>query len=173
MVPAMSVEIRPATAPDVPSIVELITVVLGEFDLRFGEGSETDDQVRALPGSYASAGGEFWVAVRDGVLLGTAGVFPIGPGTFELRKMYLLPASRGLGLGKQLLDTSLDWIRERGGTRVVLDTVHEMTRAIAFYEAHGFVRDDRYIHGARCSRGYVLDLTSVSAPASERERAHR
>jgi hypothetical protein len=34
-----------------------------------------------------------------------------------------------------------------------------MVRAISFYEAHGFVRDDTEIRGARCSRGYRLDLT--------------
>ena len=41
---------------------------------------------------------------------------------------------------------------------MVLDTVEEMTRAIAFYEANGFVRDDSYIRGSRCSRAYVRAL---------------
>jgi hypothetical protein len=43
---------------------------------------------------------------------------------------------------------------------VVLDTTHSMSAAIAFYERNGFVRDDAQIRGARCSRGYRLDLTS-------------
>ena len=96
--------------------------------------------------------------MRDGELLGTAGVFPVGNRMYELRKMYLLPASRGLGLGKRLLDAAVDWVRASGGTHVVLDTIEEMTRAIAFYEAHGFVRDDAQKRAARCSRGYARKL---------------
>ena len=72
--------------------------------------------------------------------------------------MYLLPRSRGLGLGQQLLELAVQWVKARGGARMVLDTTDQMTRAIAFYEKNGFVRDDREIRGARCSRGYVRVL---------------
>jgi ribosomal protein S18 acetylase RimI-like enzyme len=72
--------------------------------------------------------------------------------------MYLRSSARGLGIGQRLLDEAIRWVRASGGTRMVLDTIHEMTRAIAFYEANGFVRDDRQIRGARCSRGYARDL---------------
>jgi hypothetical protein len=41
---------------------------------------------------------------------------------------------------------------------MVLDTAEQMRAAIAFYEARGFVRDDSWIRGARCTRGYRLDL---------------
>jgi putative acetyltransferase len=83
---------------------------------------------------------------------------PVADGVYELRKMYLLPETRGLGVGQRLLDAAMDWVRARGGKRVVLDTTHQMTRAIAFYEANGFARDDAQIRGARCSRGYVREL---------------
>ena len=92
------------------------------------------------------------------MLLGTCGVFPVAPGTFELRKMYLHPSARGRGLGQQLLDESVRWTRLHGGRRIVLDTTERMDRAIAFYEANGFVRDDTEIRGARCSRGYTREL---------------
>jgi GNAT superfamily N-acetyltransferase len=72
--------------------------------------------------------------------------------------MYLRGASRGLGIGKRLLDVAVAWVRAQGGTRMVLDTVDQMTQAIAFYEANGFVRDDAQIRGARCTRGYVRVL---------------
>ena len=137
-------------------MVDLVRDVLAEFGLEFGKGAKTDDELLHLPASYD--GGRFWVAERAGEILGTAGVFPVAPGTFELRKMYLRPASRGLGIGKRLLDEALRWTKANGGTRMVLDTTHQMTRAIAFYEANGFVRDDKEIRGSRCSRGYARDL---------------
>ncbi|HEU0034306.1 MAG TPA: GNAT family N-acetyltransferase [Kofleriaceae bacterium] len=155
-------QIREVTDRDVPAVLDLVGRVLAEFGLEFGRGSPTDDELHHLPASYRDAGGMFWVATDGDALLGTCGVSPVAPATFELRKMYLAPASRGRGLGTQLLDTAITWVRAHGGTRLVLDTVEQMTRAIAFYEAHGFVRDDAQVRGSRCSRGYVRDLGSGS-----------
>jgi putative acetyltransferase len=147
------------TAADVAEVIDLVRETLAEFGLRFGEGSKTDAELAGLPGSYEAGGGAFWVAVDDARrLLGTCGVFPVAPETLELRKMYLRADARGLGLGKRLLDEAVGWARAHGGRRIVLDTTHQMTRAIRLYEAAGFVRDDAQIRGARCSRGYVLEL---------------
>ncbi|MBL8944475.1 MAG: GNAT family N-acetyltransferase, partial [Myxococcales bacterium] len=91
-------------------------------------------------------------------LVGTCGVFPVAPETFELRKMYLAAAARGLGVGTRLLDEAIAWTKAHGGERMVLDTTDAMGAAIKFYERHGFVRDDTQIRGARCTRGYVRPL---------------
>ncbi|HLL25926.1 MAG TPA: GNAT family N-acetyltransferase [Kofleriaceae bacterium] len=150
--------ITAVTADDVPEVLELVAASLAEFGLTFGTGSPTDDELRQLPASYALAGGMFWVARKDRALLGTAGVYPVSPGLFELRKMYLRPAARGLGLGTQLLDTAVAWAKAQGGTHLALDTMDSMTRAIAFYERHGFVRDDAQKRASRCTRGYIRAL---------------
>jgi putative acetyltransferase len=148
--------VRPVTKEDVPAVVSLVRTTLAEFGLTFGEGSDTDEQVKCLPESYDQGGGGFWVAEDEGgVLLGTCGVYPVTPGDMELRKMYLSPAARGKGVGKRLLEESIAFCRARGARRMVLDTIEEMTRAIAFYERNGFVRDDAQVRGERCSRGYV------------------
>lgn len=152
------IEVRAVDPRDVPAVIALVAEVLGEFGLEFGKGSPTDAELHDLPASYAQRGGAFWVALDGSELLGTCGVFPVAPATYELRKMYLRGASRGLGIGKRLLDVAVAWVRAQGGTRMVLDTVDQMTQAIAFYEANGFVRDDAQIRGARCTRGYVRVL---------------
>lgn len=154
----MTIELRPVREGDVPSVVALVAASLGEFGLEFGKGATTDAELFGLPDSYVSHEGAFWVAVADDALIGTCGMFQLAPDRFELRKMYLAPTARGLGVGKRLLDVAIAWARARGARRIVLDTVESMTRAIAFYEAHGFVRDDSQISGARCTRGYVMDL---------------
>lgn len=150
--------VRLVEPSDVASVLALVADVLGEFGLEFGKGSPTDAELHGLPASYTSNGGAFWVALHGDKLLGTCGVFPVAPHTFELRKMYLRGASRGLGLGKRLLDTAIEWVRAHDGTRVVLDTIEQMTRAIVFYEANGFVRDDAQKRASRCTRGYVRVL---------------
>ena len=154
-----SVEIREVVVADVPAVVDFVRRVLAEFGIAFGDGAPTDTQLEDLPASYAEAGGRFWVAVREGRILGTAGVHPVPEhAAFELRKMYLAPDVRGLGLGKRLFDVALAHARARGAARMVLDTTERMTRAIAFYESHGFVRDDRFRTASRCTRGYVKTL---------------
>ena len=152
------IDVRPVAASDVAEVIVVVRDVLAEFGLEFGKGSATDDELHHLPASYTDRGGAFWVARDDGKLLGTCGMFPLSSTMIELRKMYLVPGARGLGIGKRLLDVAIEFARSRRATHVVLDTIHEMTRAIAFYEANGFVRDDAYIRGARCSRGYVRTL---------------
>jgi len=154
----MPLVVRPALAADVPRIEALLREVLSEFGLVFGEGSETDAQVMGLPGSYAEHGGAFWVAELDGELRGTCGVFPVGPGAMELRKMYLASSARGRGVGVALLAEAKAFARAAGAQKLVLDTTEQMKAAIAFYEREGFVRDDAEVRGARCSRGYVLAL---------------
>ena len=139
--------------------MEHIAEVLAEFGLEFGKGTKTDDDIAHLPASYTDRGGAVWVGRDDtGTLLGTAGVFPVGGTTFELRKMYLRPAARGLGLGTGLLETAEAWVRAHGGTLLVLDTIDAMASACRFYESRGFVRDDGQIRAARATRGYAKRL---------------
>jgi putative acetyltransferase len=161
------IEVRHVAAGDVERVVALVAATLAEFGLEFGRGAVTDAELYALPASYADRGGAFWVGVDrspqagacgDDVLLGTCGVFPVADATYELRKMYLSPEARGRGLGERMLDVAVEWVKQRRGKRIVLDTVETMTRAIAFYEKHGFIRDDAQIRGSRCTRGYAREL---------------
>jgi putative acetyltransferase len=151
-------EPRRAREADVPAVVALVTRTLAEFGITFGVGAPTDAQLQALPASYESAGGAFFVVEEGGAIVGTAGIFPKGEATFELRKMYLDGAVRGRGVGQRLFEVCLAFARERGARHIVLDTTERMKGAIAFYEQRGFVRDDAQITATRCSRGYRLDL---------------
>lgn len=153
--------IRPVEAGDVEQVVRVVSSTLAEFSIAFGQGSPTDAQLLGLPGSYTREGGAFFVAVAEGTqdVVGTAGIAPIAPGIFELRKMYLIPAARGHGAARGLFEACLKHARAHGARSVVLDTTEQMTSAIAFYERNGFIRDDAQRRAERCSRGYRLDLT--------------
>jgi putative acetyltransferase len=151
--------VRLVAPHDVPVVLALVRDVLAEYGFRFGIGAETDADLADLPGSYLDRGGAFWVLVDGpGTIVGTCGLFPVGEGVFELRKMYLVPAIRRRGLGQRLLDEALGWARRAGGRQIVLDTAEQMKRAIEFYERNGFLRDDEQIRGARCTRGYSRSL---------------
>ncbi len=155
----MTFTVRPIAFADVGAAVDLVRDTLAEFGLQFGIGADTDAALPGLPAAYTDHGGQFFVAVDDaGTVVGTAGVFPVEPQVYELRKMYLLPRVRGQRVGALLFDACLAFCRDKQARAMVLDTREDMTAAIAFYERRGFVRDDTQRRGARCHRGYRLDL---------------
>lgn len=89
----------------------------------------------------------------SGSLIGGAGIFP-SPGlpedTCELVKMYLAPKARGLGLGRQLIDKSLEFAKEAGYKHVYLETMPELRKAVTVYEKFGF----RYLKGPLGNTGH-------------------
>ena len=58
----------------------------------------------------------------------------------EVKRMYVLPACRGLGLGKQLLEAMETHIRHHGGRVVRLETGTAQTEALELYERAGYRR---------------------------------
>ncbi|TBR39893.1 MULTISPECIES: GNAT family N-acetyltransferase [Dyella] len=58
----------------------------------------------------------------------------------EVKRMYVLPACRGLGLGKQLLEALEKHVHDHGGRLVRLETGTAQTEAIELYERAGYHR---------------------------------
>ena len=58
----------------------------------------------------------------------------------EIKRMYVRPGQRGLGLGRRLLDHLIGFAKERGATVVRLETGVHQAEAIGLYEKAGFHR---------------------------------
>lgn len=58
----------------------------------------------------------------------------------EVKRMYVLPACRGLGLGKQLLEALESQVVRTGGKVVRLETGTAQTEALELYERAGYRR---------------------------------
>jgi ribosomal protein S18 acetylase RimI-like enzyme len=76
-----------------------------------------------------------------------------------MKRLYLRPQARGAGLGRSLAAAAVAHARERGFSRVVLDTMPEkMHEAVALYRSMGFRDAAPYLQeptpGALC-----LELT--------------
>jgi putative acetyltransferase len=83
----------------------------------------------------------YFVAELDGKIIGGAGYFPtegLPEETCELVKMYLLPEGRGKGIGRMLIEKSIDAAKKDGYSRMYLETMPELKAAIGMYEKCGF-----------------------------------
>lgn len=65
-------------------------------------------------------------------------------GDAELKRMYVIPDCRGLGLARRILATLEDDARAAGRTRMVLETGLEQPEAIALYTSSGYAPAEKF-----------------------------
>jgi putative acetyltransferase len=133
--------LRPIEARDDPALARVIRAVMQEFGAVGPGFSIVDPEVDGMSRAYSAPRSAYFVAERAHELLGGAGVAPLAgaePAVCELRKMYLVPHARGLGLGRALLEAALAAARAHGFRRCYLETLRGMDRARDLYLASGF-----------------------------------
>lgn len=84
--------------------------------------------------------------------------FPPSPKTCELKRLYLSPSSRGLGVGKLLLDAAVQKARALGYSEMLLDTLGSMAAARRLYEKAGFEQIESYYESVEGAVFYRLRL---------------
>jgi putative acetyltransferase len=111
---------------------------------------------------YLATGGEFWTIAQIGQLVGTGAYYPVqrGEKAVEIRKMYLLPAVRGQGLGRFLLQQLEKAIAHRGFQTIWIETASVLQAAVKLYESSGYQPADG-VETSRCDRIYVKTLTRL------------
>jgi putative acetyltransferase len=82
----------------------------------------------------------FFLIRHDGTPAGCGGIKLFGTEYGEIKRMYVRPMYRGLGLGKLMLDHLADYARERSVGLVRLETGIHQNAAIGLYERMGFRR---------------------------------
>lgn len=161
------IRIRPIQAADNASTAAVIRQVLTEYGLNRDGFAFVDAELDALFEHYKSPEAAYYVAEVDGKLVGGAGFGPLLGGddiTAELKKMYLLPEARGLGLGRALMERLLPLVLEGGYQRLYLETMPSMVGAIRLYEKFGFQPLERpmgYTGHHGCQAFYVRSMGSA------------
>lgn len=129
----------------------------GELDDRFRGGFDPGDD-RAAFAVLRAPDGAFLVMRGDRVAVGCGGVQRVDTATGEIKRMWIHPGWRGLGLGGRLLARLEDVARDLGHTRVVLDTNATLVEAIAMYERAGYRAIERYNDNPYAQRWFAKDL---------------
>lgn len=108
-----------------------------DVDLAY-QGFETE--VAALPAHYAPPKGALLLArLGDGTAVGCVALRPLeGIGCCEMKRLYVAPDGRGLGLGRALVEAVVAEARRLGYREIWLDTLPSMHAAQALYRGLGF-----------------------------------
>ena len=151
--------IRPWEVADRLAVAKVIGTVLAEYGLGW-EPEAADRDVLEIEKYYLETGGEFWTLLnKAGEVIGSAGYHPISRsvGAVEMRKMYLLKAYRGRGLGRYVLDKLEEAIKSRGFREIWIETASVLKEAVQLYEKSGYVASSG-VETLRCDRVYVKKL---------------
>src|ERR1700759_110644 len=136
-----TLQIRPIQPADNPVIAAIIRNTLTEFGVNRPGTAYYDAATDDMYGSFQLPGSRYHVGLIDGQIAGGGGIFPsagLPKGVCEMVKMYLAPIARGHGLGKQLIEASLDFARHTGYRQVYIETMPELEKAVSIYARFGF-----------------------------------
>lgn len=156
--------IRPIASGDDDAVAAIIRTVMPEFGADGPGFAIHDPEVAHMSAAYDRPGAAYFVVEKDGAVLGGGGVAPLDGGSggvCELRKMYFLPALRGLGAGAAVMVRCLEAARELGYRQCYLETLHGMDAAQKLYERSGFRRIDGPMGNTghfSCNRFYLREL---------------
>lgn len=161
-------QIRPIAVDDDDAIANVIRTVMPEFGADGSGFAIHDPEVDAMHAAYTAPRCAYFVVEREGCVLGGAGVAPLVGGDTdicELRKMYVMPTLRGLGVGHALMHHCLDNAHRFGFHHCYIETLDSMHAAQALYRCHGFRALDKPLGGTGhfgCNRWYLLELATPS-----------
>ena len=141
------ITIRPIRADEIPDAKTVILTVAYNI---FGFNGSLEDSIRHFEASgelndmddvqahYFDAEGTFLVVLNGEQVIGSGALRKWDGRTAELKRMWLLEAYHGQGIGYLLLSELIDFARKNGYVRIRLQTSPEQVRALLFYRKVGF-----------------------------------
>ncbi len=99
-----------------------------------------EDELASLPGAYQPPqGGLLLARGADGSALGCGAFRPMArAGDCEMKRVYIAPQARGLGLGVAMVEGLMAMARQAGYRMIALDTLPSMVEAHRLYAKLGF-----------------------------------
>ena len=139
---------EPATAD---AAQHCLNLYYRELDERFASGFDPDKSILASLDQFAPPRGAFLVMRIDGKPVGCGGLAPLSEDAAYLKRMWIAPEARGLGLARRLLAALEDKARAIGYRIVRLETNRALAEAQRLYRSSGYVEvapfnDEFYAH---------------------------
>jgi GNAT superfamily N-acetyltransferase len=148
--------------PAAPAQLEATRTIFREYAAGLGvdlcfQGFEAE--LAALPGDYAQPRGSLQLALVGGEVAGCGAFRPIGDVDYanacEMKRLYVRPAFRGLGLGRLIAQALLDQALRAGYSVMLLDTLDDMEAARGLYAQLGFQEIPPYYYNPIAGAHYL------------------
>ena len=134
---AAAVDIRDVDAAGADAR-QCVRAYVAELNERWEAGFDPSAGVTAEPHELTPPAGCFVVAYLDGEPVGCGGVKHLPGGPSDIKRMWVSPTARGLGLGRRLLAELEQRARDSGATVARLETNRVLVEAIALYRSAGY-----------------------------------
>jgi ribosomal protein S18 acetylase RimI-like enzyme len=124
--------------PNTPDACWCIDQYFAELHARFDAGFDPAQSISADAEELTPPAGALLIARLDGRAIGCGALkfHPDAPA--ELKRMWVAPEARGLGLGRRLLEELEKHARQAGATAVRLETNRSLKEAIQLYRSTGY-----------------------------------
>lgn len=142
----MHFQIRPIQPSDNAALANIIRSSIEALHLPTEGTAHSDPTTDNLFHHFQTTHSFYWVATENEIVLGGCGIFPsngLPAGCCELVRYFLAPEARGKGIGKTLLDKSIQKAIEYGYISMYLESFPDMKEAIRIYEQSGFTYLDK------------------------------
>ena len=128
---------RPELQRQTAEFIDSVWADLGRILRRDGAGAD----IFSISKTYQQNGGEFWLAMEHDNVIGTVGIQTLDRKRALLRRWYVSPKKRGMGVGSTLLKIALDHARSSHSFDTVwLSTRRESVEAHRLFEKYGFTK---------------------------------
>ncbi len=125
-------------------------------------------ELDSLAELYAPPAGRLLLArSSDGAAAGCVGMKGWGPGICEMKRLYVRPPWRGLGLGRRLAEAVVQAGRDAGYAVMRLDTLTRLHEAVALYRSMGFHEIPPYYENPMDGAFYLEKALTGPGPAGE------
>lgn len=115
-----------------------------ELSRRFEQGFEVSRSRNPAAGQMVRPHGAFLVALSDGLPVGCVGLKGVGDGVAEIKRLWVAPSARGLGLSRRLMQRAEDVARELSIATLRLDTNRALPEAKQLYLKTGWQEIERF-----------------------------
>ena len=118
-----------------------------------------EQELSSLPGEYAQPRGGLLLARVNNETAGCCAFRPVDtvdyPNACEMKRLYIRPQFRGIGLGRRLAEGVLDLARLAAYHCILLDTLDDMESARALYTEIGFIEIPPYYYNPIAGAHYL------------------